>query len=564
MRSPVLVVAFVASLFWAAPALGAGYIVTSVNDSNDPQACQAIQPDLYQCDTLRRAVIEANLTTNTDTDVISLGSGTYTLTAGELQLSQNVAIAGTGARSTIVQAATEERVFELTGTTSAQLSNLTIQGGTPTSGDGGNILTGLGTTLGLVLARVTDGHAGNGAGIANAGNLSIQNSLIDHNVAGSVGGGIYNNGFGGAASVSVIASTIAFNTANELGGGIGSSGNSGNSVQLLASTIARNALSGVGLNGTQDATAYGSIISGNGSVNCQGTFSSGQMNVESTSGCLPPGDGNLSNVDPLLDSALSNQGGQTDVLTIPASSPAVDHVNPCLIPIDQRAWARFASSDQPCDAGAYEQSATGPPDSGPEPTPTPTPAPPAPTPVPTAVATPTPEPTAVTNKSVVAEEVKGQVLVRDPKSKKFVPLDEATIGNGSEVDARKGTVEIRTSTAGEVARFFDGIFKIAQTKKITTVTLSEALDCKKAKSTARAAAKKPKTRKLWGDGKGKFRTKGSYSAATVRGTKWLVTDTCTTTTTKVTEGVVDVDDFSTHKTIAVRKGKHYTAKARNR
>ena len=166
------------------------------------------------------------------------------------------------------------------------------------------------------------------------------------------------------------------------------------------------------------------------------------------------------------------------------------------------------------------------------------------------------------NQSVVAEEVKGTVLVRDPKSKTFVPLDEATIVNGSEVDARKGTVEIRTTTPGEVAQFFDGIFKIAQTKKLTTVTLSEALDCRKGK--ARAAAKKPKTRKLWGDGKGKFRTKGSYSAATIRGTKWLVTDTCTTTTTKVTEGVVTVDDFSKPKPIVVRKGKHYTARARNR
>ena len=48
--------------------------------------------------------------------------------------------------------------------------------------------------------------------------------------------------------------------------------------------------------------------------------------------------------------------------------------------------------------------------------------------------------------------------------------------------------------------------------------------------------KKPKTRKLWGDGKGKFRTKGRYSAATVRGTKWLVTDGCRYTRTRVTAG----------------------------
>ena len=52
-----------------------------------------------------------------------------------------------------------------------------------------------------------------------------------------------------------------------------------------------------------------------------------------------------------------------------------------------------------------------------------------------------------------------------------------------------------------------------------------------------AAAKKPKTRKLWGDGKGTFRTTGKYSAATVRGTKWLVQDSCAGTLTRVTQGV---------------------------
>ena len=81
---------------------------------------------------------------------------------------------------------------------------------------------------------------------------------------------------------------------------------------------------------------------------------------------------------------------------------------------------------------------------------------------------------------------------------------------------------------------------------------------------ASAAAKKPKTRKLWGSGKGKFRTEGKYSAATVRGTKWLVQDTCTTTLTRVTTGVVAVSDFAKKKTILIKKGKRYTAKPKKR
>ena len=99
---------------------------------------------------------------------------------------------------------------------------------------------------------------------------------------------------------------------------------------------------------------------------------------------------------------------------------------------------------------------------------------------------------------------------------------------------------------------------------MTTLTLTEKLTgCAKAgKSAAFAAATKPKTRKLWGDGKGKFRTKGQYSAATVRGTKWLVTDTCTSTITRVVEGVVSVRDEVKKKTFVLRKGKSYTTRAK--
>ena len=70
------------------------------------------------------------------------------------------------------------------------------------------------------------------------------------------------------------------------------------------------------------------------------------------------------------------------------------------------------------------------------------------------------------------------------------------------------------------ADFYDGIFRLGQgkgAKPLTTLTLVEALSCPKA-GRAVAAAKKKK-RRLWGDGSGKFRTKGKHSAATVVGTQ---------------------------------------------
>jgi len=146
-----------------------------------------------------------------------------------------------------------------------------------------------------------------------------------------------------------------------------------------------------------------------------------------------------------------------------------------------------------------------------------------------------------------------------------VPLSPSLIKLGAEIDARKGTVEITRSDGG-VAKFYDGIFKLSQSGGYTVLTLSEKLTgCPKAKkSSASAAAKKPKSRKLWGDGKGKFRTKGQYSAATVRGTIWLVQDTCTTTLTRVKQGVVEVQDLVKKKKVLVKAPKSYTARAKKK
>lgn len=190
----------------------------------------------------------------------------------------------------------------------------------------------------------------------------------------------------------------------------------------------------------------------------------------------------------------------------------------------------------------------------------PTQPPPPPTPTPP-VATPTP----VAGTSVNAEPVKGTVKVKLPRTNRYVDLKQAgLLPVGTTVDTRKGTIEITAAGQGGKAKFFDGIFRISQTKgarPLTTLTLTEALSCPKGKKATSAAAKK-KSRKLWGDGKGSFRTAGKYSAATVRGTKWLVTDYCDRTVTKVTQGSVRVRDNVKKINKVVRKGKSYTARAK--
>jgi hypothetical protein len=114
----------------------------------------------------------------------------------------------------------------------------------------------------------------------------------------------------------------------------------------------------------------------------------------------------------------------------------------------------------------------------------------------------------------------------------------------------------------EKATFYGGVFTVTQAGAITDLRLSgPAPTCAKPRAKA-AAGKKSKTRRLWGDGKGNFRTSGKYSAATVRGTRWLVEDSCKGTLTKVAVGVVSVRDKARGKTITVRAGKSYRAKPR--
>jgi len=183
--------------------------------------------------------------------------------------------------------------------------------------------------------------------------------------------------------------------------------------------------------------------------------------------------------------------------------------------------------------------------------------------------TPTPSPTPVPNKSVVIQPLTGKVLVKLPGKKTFEPVDVTRgIPNGATVDVRKGKIRLtaisKDGETAESALFYDGIFKLKLAGGITELQLVEQLaKCPSGKAAA-AAKKKPKTRKLWGDGSGSFRTRGQYSSATVRGTKWLVQDSCTSTTTKVAKGTVAVNDFVKHKTVLVRAPKSYTARRRGR
>ena len=179
-------------------------------------------------------------------------------------------------------------------------------------------------------------------------------------------------------------------------------------------------------------------------------------------------------------------------------------------------------------------------------------------------------PPPVVGKQVNALPKSGTVKIKLPGTNTFVLLDEDTqIPVNTIVDTRKGRITLvaAANKSGGLAKadFYDGLFKVTQTKgkkPITILTLTEKLTGCKAKGKASAAAKKKKKRRLWGDGKGRFQTKGKHSAATVVGTKWMVEDRCTSTLTRVARGKVKVRDFGKRKTVLVKAGKKYIARAR--
>jgi len=67
-------------------------------------------------------------------------------------------------------------------------------------------------------------------------------------------------------------------------------------------------------------------------------------------------------------------------------------------------------------------------------------------------------------------------------------------------------------------------------------------------------------RALWGDGKGSFRTRGRFAAATIRGTRWLTADRCDGTLVRVVKGSVTVRDLLKRKSLVVKRAKRYVAR----
>jgi hypothetical protein len=163
----------------------------------------------------------------------------------------------------------------------------------------------------------------------------------------------------------------------------------------------------------------------------------------------------------------------------------------------------------------------------------------------------------------------GNVLVRLPGSTRAVALnDAASIPVGSILDARNGTVALSSAVSGDhtqTGTFHGGLFEVRQAaggRGMTELVLRGPKPKCTGAGTARAAAASARRppRGLWGrDDHGRFRTRGSNSVATVRGTAWYVEDRCDGTLTRVSKGSVSVRDLRRRRTVIVNAGHSYLA-----
>jgi hypothetical protein len=200
--------------------------------------------------TLRAAIMEANALPGAD--VVTLPAGTYALALpfaavdteanGDLDVTDTLDLAGAGAVATVIEgdllALVEQpyRVLEVAAGTTARVSGVTIRYGTAYA---------------------------DGAGIANAGDLTLSDCIVRDNIAG-LGPGSYDGGGIANAATGILAvsrCTISDNRANTNGGGIANAG----TASVEESAIQENsAVTGGGIANEGTLGVRNSTISGNG------------------------------------------------------------------------------------------------------------------------------------------------------------------------------------------------------------------------------------------------------------------------------------------------------------
>ncbi len=307
-------------------------------------------------------------------------NGNPVLLATHLKIDRHVIIKGKGINNTFISGNNQTYISLITDSANTFFQELTLENGNNAISEGGAIYNN--GKLNLLNCDIKNNFSTtNGGGIFNYNTLTIDHCNLYENL-GTVGGALctyaglmtisnstlYNNqaGQGGAiycgGQKTISNCTISGNSANNgSGGGIWNM----NKLDLINCTIANN----YSVNGGSGIYNYNFSIEKMKLVNtliAKNSYSSGISDVfnaglldtssnhnligDNSGFNLPATNGNILNVDPLLDS-LRNNGGNTMTNALLCGSPAIDAADNSFAPLtDERNVNRFGIAD----IGAYE------------------------------------------------------------------------------------------------------------------------------------------------------------------------------------------------------------------
>jgi hypothetical protein len=230
----------------------ATWTVDTTADTVDAQIGDGRCADANGSCSLRAAVQEANATFGLDE--ITVPAGHYALTlggadedaaaTGDLDIREDLTLVGPDGRdTTVLAAAVDDRVLDITCAAEVSLQGLTVRDGHAGSGGGirsvGYLQLSDSAVVhnSAVMERPGADPSGNGGGIANRrGTVRLVNTEVTDNAAGYAGGGVENV----EGEVAVIDSLFRNNDAGYEGGGIASGGWGGDAVLVFNSRFEDN------------------------------------------------------------------------------------------------------------------------------------------------------------------------------------------------------------------------------------------------------------------------------------------------------------------------------------
>jgi hypothetical protein len=310
---------------------------------------------------------------------------------GDLDITDDLIIAGDGAAVTIINGNGIDRVFHIHGSVAnCVIGDVRIQNGYESldsdAGGGAGIHNESGATLTLNRVIVTGNRvvgtstSSVGGGIKNRGTLNLNDSTISANQARR-GGGVFNSG---AGEMMVYRTTLSQNTADVAGGGACMWGTSVfENCTFFDNTADTSSAGGLSLNGVTEirfctitanisqvggalliapsstVTIHDSILDDNyandsgdeRNCRCNANFLSASRNIDGGTSCGFSSETNFNNTNARLN-PLADNGGPTYTCIPKLGSPAIDNGGTTYIPNDQRGCTRSMGASP--DIGSVE------------------------------------------------------------------------------------------------------------------------------------------------------------------------------------------------------------------